>query len=94
MLEVIQMKSFYEDRVIAIKRYLEGQEPSQIYTSLGYSQSWFFKWKLRYELYGLDGLDDLSSAPQHQARQTADVIETAIVNIRTCREKRDRDETK
>ncbi len=88
------MKSFYEDRVIAMKRYLEGEKPPHIYTSLGYSQSWFFKWKLRYELYGLDGLDDLSTAPDHQARQTDEALETAIVNIRKCREKRERDETK
>ncbi len=53
------MNSFYEDRVIAIKRYLEGEQPSHIYTSLGYSPAWFFKWKLRYEVYGLDGLYDL-----------------------------------
>jgi len=88
------MKSFSEDRVIAIKRYLAGEPPSHIYTSLGYSQAWFFKWKLRYEQDGLDGLYDLSTAPDHQARQTEDEIETAIVNIRTCREKRERDETK
>ncbi len=88
------MNSFYEDRVIAIKRYLEGEQPSHIYTSLGYSPAWFFKWKLRYEVYGLDGLYDLSTAPDHQARQTDDALETAIVNIRICREKRERDETR
>lgn len=88
------MNRFYEDRKIAIKRYLEGEQPSQIYTSLGYSQTWFFKWKLRYELYGLDGLYDVSSAPHHQANQTEEALETAIVNIRKCREKRERDETK
>jgi putative transposase len=36
----------------------------------------------------------VSSAPDHQARQTEEVIDTAIVNIRTCREKRERDDTK
>ncbi len=88
------MKSFYEDRMIAMKRYLEGEQPSHISTSLGYSQAWFFKWKLRYEQEGLDGLYDLSTAPDRQARQTDEAIETTIVNIRTCREKRERDETK
>jgi transposase InsO family protein len=73
---------------------LEGEQPSHIYSSLRYSQTWFFKWKRRYELYGLDGLHDVSSAPHHQARQTDDAIEQAIVNIRRCREKRERDDTK
>ncbi len=88
------MNTNYEDRIIAIKRYLEGEEPSQVYTRLGYSQAWFFKWKLRYELHGIDGLKDLSKAPNHQAKQTAEAIETAIVNIRKLREQRERDETK
>lgn len=87
------MNSLYEDRKIAIKRDWEGEESSHIYTSLGSSQPWLFTWKLRYELYGLDGLYDLSSAPHHQANQTEDALETAIVNIRKCREKRERDET-
>lgn len=94
VLEVRPMNTVYEDRKIAIKRYLEGEEPSQIYTSLGYSQTWFFKWKRRYELDGLDGLHDVSSAPHHPANQTEEAIETVIVNMRTCREKRERDETK
>ena len=94
VLEVRHMNTVYKDRKIAIKRYLEGEQPSHIYTSLGYSQSWFFKWKLRYELYGLDGLNDVSSAPHHQANQTEEAIETVIVNIRNVREQRERDDTK
>jgi transposase InsO family protein len=88
------MTNLYEDRLAAIKRYLAGQPPSHICTQLGYSRSWFFKWKLRYDLYGLDGLIDASSAPHHQARQTDEMIETTIVKIRQYREKRDRDETR
>jgi hypothetical protein len=94
ILEGRHLNPVYEDRKIAIKRYLEGEQPAHIYTSLGYSQTWFFKWKRRYELDGLDGLNDVSSAPHHQARQTEEAIETAIVNIRKCREKRARDDTK
>ncbi len=35
ILEVRAMNNFYEDRVSAMKRYLEGEQPSHIYTSLG-----------------------------------------------------------
>lgn len=88
------MKTLYEERMMAIRRYVEGEAPSQIYTSLRRSPKWFFKWKLRYERYGLDGLKDLSSAPHHQAEQTDDALATAIVNVRILREQRERDETK
>jgi hypothetical protein len=93
-LEVIPMDNLYEERMIAIRRYVEGETPSQIYTSLGRRQTWFFKWKLRYDLYGLEGLKDLSRAPKRQAKQTDEALETAIVNIRSLREQRDRDDTK
>lgn len=36
-LEVILMKNLYEERVIAIRRSLEGEAPFSIYTSLGRS---------------------------------------------------------
>ena len=47
------MKDLYEERIIAIRRYIEGETPSQIYTRLKRSPKWFFKWKRRYELYGV-----------------------------------------
>jgi putative transposase len=88
------MNTLYEERIIAIRRYLEGEKPSRIYTSLGRGPSWFFKWKQRYDAYGLDGLKDLSKAPKHQPHQTPEAIEMAIINMRKLREKRERDETK
>lgn len=88
------MTTLYEERMIAIRRSIEGEAPFEIYTSLGRSPKWFFKWKRRYELYGLDGLKDLSRAPHHQAEQTDETVEMAIVNSRILRERRDRDETK
>lgn len=88
------MNSPYDQRVVAIKRYLEGEKPSVIYSTLGHSSTWFFKWKHRYELYGREGLKDLSKAPKHQAEQIPETLETVIVNIRKSREKRERDDTK
>lgn len=88
------MKDYYQDRMTAIRRYLEGDPPAEISASLGYSSAWFFKWRLRYALYGLEGLKDLPKAPKHQAEQTPEKLERAIVNIRQAREKRERDETR
>lgn len=88
------MNDAREERLIAIRRYLEGEAPVRIYTSLGRSSVWFFKWKKRYELYGLEGLNDLSRGPKHPPKKTPESLETVIVKIRKARERRERDETK
>ena len=38
----------------AIKRYLNGESPKEIYQSLGKGKTWFFKWLKRYKLDGQD----------------------------------------
>jgi hypothetical protein len=87
------MNAEYEKRLHAMRRYLEGEAPVKIYTSLGQSSVWFFKWKKRYDRYGLDGLRDLSRAPRRQAKPTSEILEAVIVTIRKAREVRERDET-
>lgn len=88
------MNDVYKERIVAMRRYLEGEPPVKIYTSLERSQMWFFKWKARYDAYGLDGLKDLSKAPKRQAKQTPKTLESVIVKMRGAREKREQDETK
>ena len=36
------------ERIQAVRRYLNGESPRSIYTSLSRSKSWFFKWLGRY----------------------------------------------
>ncbi|MBN1980130.1 MAG: DDE-type integrase/transposase/recombinase [Chitinivibrionales bacterium] len=88
------MNDEYQERIVAIRQYLEGDSAAQIYRALGRSPTWFFKWKNRYERDGLEGLRALSKAPKHQAKQTPEAMEAAIVQMRTLRERRERDETK
>ena len=76
-----------------MRRYVEGESAVKIYTSLGRSHLWFFKWNHRYDLDGLDGLKDLSRSPKQPSRQTSKTLESVIVNLREAREKRERDET-
>jgi transposase InsO family protein len=76
-----------------MRRYVEGESAVKIYTSLGRSHLWFFKWNHRYDLDGLDGLKDLSRSPKQPSRQTPKTLESVIVNLREAREKRERDET-
>ena len=87
------MNDEYETRVVAMRRYLEGEPPIRIYTSLGRSPVWFFKWWNRYKSVGLDGLKDLPKSPHHQPHHTSEAVEKAIVRMRELREKRERDET-
>jgi len=42
-------KNAKHDRVLAIKRYLNGEKPATIARSLGYSRKWIYKWVERYE---------------------------------------------
>lgn len=88
------MNDEYKKRLVAMRRYVEGEPAVRIYTSLERSSVWFFKWKKRYDLYGLDGLHDLSRSPNHQVQKTPQALEMTIVNIRKGRERRERDETK
>lgn len=88
------MNDGYKERIVAMRRYLEGESAVKIYTNLGRSPTWFFKWRHRYERYGLEGLKDLPCTPKQQANQTSETLEGVIVRIRMLREQRERDETK
>lgn len=58
-------KNAKRDRVLAIKRYLNGEKPTTIARSLGYSRKWIYKWVDRYEA-GADDSDwsqNYTSAP-------------------------------
>lgn len=88
------MNNVVDERRIAMRRDLEGEKPVEIYTSLGRSAVWFFKWKKRYQRYGLDGLKDLSRTPPQVTNKIPEALESVIVNIRKLKERRDTAETK
>jgi transposase len=66
------MNDAYPERIVAMRRYLQGETPGSIYTSLGRSEGWFFNWKRRYDAKGLEGLHDyqrpLSTTPSKGLR--------------------------
>jgi transposase InsO family protein len=93
-LEVVFMHDEYTERLVAIRRYLAGEPAISIYTDLGRSPTWFYKWRARYDQKGIEGLHDISRAPKHHAHKTTDTLETAIVRLRLLREQRDSDDTK
>ena len=53
-----------EIRILAIERYLKGESPKSIYTELGCSKYWFFKWFKRYQTGDKNWYKDKSKAPR------------------------------
>jgi hypothetical protein len=75
--------SEHEIRKEAIDRFVRGESPKQIYTELGRSKPWFFKWVKRYRSGDPHWFEDLSSSPTHQRNRIPEELERQIVQIRT-----------
>lgn len=70
------------ERQLAIERYLRGEDPKSIYTSLGRSKFWFFKWFNRYDPDDSVWFHDGSRRPHFHPAQIPSDIEDAILSIR------------
>ena len=71
-----------EERIEAIKRYIEGERQTDICKSLGKSKSWFVKWLNRYKSGSGDWYkEELKRAKLHP-NQIDQSIENAVVKIR------------
>lgn len=72
------LKSEEYARILAIERHCRGEIPKSIYTSLGRSKGWFFKWLKRYEAGGDQWFKEHSKQPLNSPWKTPDEIETLI----------------
>ena len=72
------------DRVLAIKRYLDGEKPATIARSLGYSRKWIYKWVERYESSADDSdwCRNRSSAPHSNPSQLSKEMVEAVKLVR------------
>lgn len=70
------------DRILAIERYHCGEKPKTIYTSLGHSKYWFFKWLKRYDANNPEWFRDQSRRPQTSPYRTPDEIEKIVCMTR------------
>jgi len=77
-------KNAKRDRVLAIKRYLNGEKPATIARSLGYSRKWIYKWVERYESGGDDSdwCKDQPSAPHSNPCKLSKEIVDAVKLVR------------
>ncbi len=71
-----------ELRVKAITKYIEGEKSLSIYSNLGRSKSWFFKWLNRFSNGGELWYKDSSRAPKAANKSVEANIEKLIINIR------------
>jgi len=66
-------------REIAIKKYLNGESPKEIYRSLGKGKTWFFKWLKRYKLDGPGWAAEHSRKPHQSPKKIDQEIEQMVI---------------
>src|SRR5512139_381250 len=71
-----------ELRKQAIRRYVLGEAPRVIYTSMNRSKKWFFKWLKRYQSGEAEWHKDESRAPRIRPTKTTDYERDLIVSVR------------
>jgi transposase len=71
-----------ELRIQAITRYQKGESPKTIYTELGRSKYWFFKWLKRFKSGDPNWCDDRSRAPKKSPSAISDADVQRIIAVR------------
>ncbi len=76
------MEEEYQKRIDAVKRYLSGEKPSNIYKPLGKPKQWLWFWLNRYDPKDEDWYKDKPKANKVVHNKTALETEQLICNIR------------
>jgi transposase len=71
-----------ELRKKAIKRYLKGESPKEIYQSLGKGKTWFCKWLKRYKLDGANWAKEHSRKPHLSPKKIDQETEQMVIATR------------
>jgi len=66
----------------AIKRYLNGESPKEIYQSLGKGKTWFFKWLKRQKLDGANWAKEHSRKPHQSPKKIDRETEQMVIATR------------
>jgi len=77
-----------ELREKAIKRYINGESPKEIYQSLGKGKRWFFQWLKRYRLDEKDWVLSHSYKPHLSPKRIHKSMEQMIIATRKKMEKK------
>lgn len=79
----MEVTSEESQRIEAITRYLAEEKPVTVYTELGMSKKWFYKWLNRFKTGKKSWFKALSRVPKHSPNQVDGQIEQTVVKIRT-----------
>lgn len=75
-------KNIQQQRLKAVERFLNGEEPSEICNSLGRSRSWLYKWVMRYAPDNSKWFEDQSRQPLSSPYRTPKEIERIVELVR------------
>ena len=74
-----KIKSF---RVLAVQRFMAGESPESICTSLGKSKFWLYKWVKRYDENDVSWYEDRSRRPHVTPNSTSSEVEEIVKMVR------------
>jgi len=75
-------KSIKQERLNAVQRFFNGEEPEEICASLGRSRSWLYKWVMRYAPDDSQWFEDHSRQPLSSPNRTPAEIEKIVEMVR------------
>jgi putative transposase len=76
------MKNEIRRRLLAVQRFLAGEKPESIYTSMGLSRSWLYKWVSRYDEKDDTWCENRPTVLSHATNRTSIEIEEIVKMIR------------
>ena len=82
ILEVFMEEKIRQFRILAVQRFKAGESPESIFTSLGKSRSWLYKWISRFDEGSSSWFEDHSRRPQKPSNHTPFEIEEIVKMIR------------
>jgi hypothetical protein len=80
--EAFRKKKIKQQRLKAVPRFLNGEEPNELCASLGCSRSWLYKWMMRSAPDHSQGVDDPSRRPLSSPFRTPAEIEKIVEMVR------------
>lgn len=75
-------RNLEKDRQIAVRRFRDGERPVTIWSSMGYSKRWFYKWLNRYQRGSGQWWQEYSRRPHGSPNRTPREIEETVKLVR------------
>ncbi len=77
-------------RELLIERLKRGEHPLDVACAMGVSERTVYKWRKRYQMNGLSGLQDRTSRPSRSPERTPATLEAQVISLRKQKRTYDR----